>query len=133
MCSAQHVIAGISRIGRQSLLQKICPRTTFATVGLFLQQSPKDLDDCAHRCPFLLHNAGQTAFQAFIGRSRMQPVMPRALKIGRQLMLQYLMHRCQRLHMPVGFGSRLPRFLLPVVVVLNTYVLPVFVIGQALV
>ena len=61
MCPAQYVITGVRRIRRQGLLPEICPRTTFATIGLFLQQSPQYLDDGAHRCPFLLHYTGQVS------------------------------------------------------------------------
>ena len=63
----------------------------------------------------------------------MQAVVPRALEVSWQLVLQYLVHRKQWLHMPVRFWRGLPRLLLPVVVVLDAYILPVFVIGQALV
>ena len=131
--AAQHVIVGISWIRREVFLLEICARACFATIGLFLQQSAQDLYDSTHRCPFLLHNAGQTAFQAFISWRCMQPIVPRTLEVFWQLVLQYLVDRYQGLHMPVGFGSRLPCLLLPVVVVRYTYILPLIVIGQALV
>ena len=48
---AQHVIAGVYPDPAAGAPPEICPRATFATIGLFLQQSPQDLDDGTHRCP----------------------------------------------------------------------------------